>query len=144
MIKPLLKISVITLTFLFTTSTFAEYYVVYPGSHASNCYVSSPCKVVKKKYKKYKKRYYKSHKVHKVYKKRSGGCMVKYRVYPKCNGAYWVPSCRYAWGAPPSQPCNTGCRDFYVPSEYYYRSHYYDSYYYDPAMDWDMRTMDDY
>lgn len=141
MIKPLSTLSKFTLfivTLLFTTGAFAEYYIVYPGSYASSCYAPSPCKVYKKKYKKHKK-YKRTH-----YKKRSGGCMVKYRVHPTCGGAYYEPSCRYAWGSPPVTPCRSGCSDFYVPPEYYYRSSCYNSYYYDPAIDWDQRTMDDY
>lgn len=134
MIKPIIKLSVFFIALIFTTTTFAEYYIVYPGSYAG-CYSQSPCKVYKKKY---KKTYHK----YKVKKKRSKGCITKYNVYPTCAGAYWVPSCNYSWGGSP--PCTTGCRDFYVPAEYFYRSKYYDSYSYDPAMDWDMRTMDDY
>ncbi len=134
------KITVFLVVFLFTTGVFAEYYIVYPGSYASPCYASSPCKIYKKKYRKYK-RHYKSHC---GYKRRYGGSIVKYRVYPTCGGAYYVPSCRYEWGAPQPSPCHSGCGDFYVPPEYFYRSSYYDSYYYDPAMDWDTRTSDDY
>jgi hypothetical protein len=137
MINPIspTKIFVAIIALFFTTTTFAEYYIVYPGSYAG-C-GRSPCKVYKKKYKRSCHRY----KTYKVKKKRSRGCIVKYNVYPQCNGAYWVPACQYAWGG---QPCGPSCRDFYVPPEYFYRSRYYDSYSYDPAMDWDMRTMDDY
>jgi len=117
------------LILIFTTSAMAEYYIVYPPSAVPCCHTRY-AKVYKRHYRHYRNPCKKSY--HRVY--RASPRIQKYYVYQSCcGGAYWVPTC-------------DTCGNFYVPPEYYYRSnyYYYDSYYYDPAIDWDMRTMDDY